>query len=69
MVQHEDGGDACEDWPQQMVGTAEVQGLQAGADHGVAELFHRMVVLSETAEETVIQALDRGDPASALFPV
>ena len=39
-VQHEDRSDACEDRPQQVMSAAEIQGIQSGADDGVAELLH-----------------------------
>ena len=41
VVQHENDADACEDWSQQVVRAGEVQRFQAGADDGVAKLFHR----------------------------
>ncbi len=41
MMQHEDGADARENRPQQMVRAGEIQRFQAGADHGAAELLHQ----------------------------
>ena len=41
VVQHENGADACEDRPQQVMRTGEVQRFQSGADDGVAKLLHR----------------------------
>ena len=41
MVQHENGADACEDRPQQMMRAGEIQRFQPGADDGVAELLHQ----------------------------
>ena len=46
MVQHENGADACEDRPQQMMRAGEVERFQSGADNGVAELFHQGVAAS-----------------------
>jgi hypothetical protein len=43
VVQHENGADACEDWPQQVMRTGEIKRFQSGADNGVAELFHQGV--------------------------
>ena len=40
VMQHENGADAREDRPQQMMRSAEVKRSQAGADHGVAQLLH-----------------------------
>ena len=41
VVQHENGADACEDRPQQMMRAGEIQRFQPGADDGVAELLHQ----------------------------
>src|SRR5215216_7054994 len=46
MVQHENDADTCEDRPQQVVRSGEVQRFQSGADDGVAKLFHRDVELA-----------------------
>jgi hypothetical protein len=43
VVQHKNGADACEDWPQQVMRTGEIKRFQSGADNGVAELFHQGV--------------------------
>ena len=39
VVQHENGADACEDRPQQMMRAGEIKRFQPGADDGVAECF------------------------------
>ena len=41
VVQHENGADACEDWPQQIMRTGKVKRFQSGADNGVAEHLHQ----------------------------
>ena len=41
VVQHENGADAREDRPQQMMGTGEVQRPESGADDVVAKLLHQ----------------------------
>jgi hypothetical protein len=41
MVQHENGADARENRPQQMMGTSEVKRSQSGADDVVAKLLHQ----------------------------
>ena len=43
MVQHENGADACEDRPQQIMRAGEIQRFQSGADDVVAELLHQGV--------------------------
>jgi hypothetical protein len=40
VMQHENGADACEHWPQQVVSSRQRERFQPGADNGVAELFH-----------------------------
>ena len=41
MVQHEDGADARENRPQQMMRAGEIERFQSGADNVVAKLLHR----------------------------
>ena len=41
MMQHEDGADAREDRPQQVMRAGEVQRPESGADDVVAKLLHR----------------------------
>ena len=41
VVQHENGADACEDRPQQMMRAGEIKRFQPGADNVVAKLLHR----------------------------
>ena len=38
---HEIDTAACEDWPQQVMRSGEVQRFESGADDGVAQQFHR----------------------------
>ena len=43
VMQHENGAHARENRPQQVVCPGEVKRFKPGADHGVAELAHRVV--------------------------
>ena len=41
VVQHENGADAGENRPQQVMRAGEIKRFQPGADDGVAELLHQ----------------------------
>ena len=41
VMQHENGADAGEDRPQQLMRAGEIKRFQSGADHVVAELLHQ----------------------------
>ena len=40
MVQHENGTETCENWPQQIMRPGEVKRFQSGTDDVVAKLLH-----------------------------